>query len=251
MRQCRLKPGFTLVELLVVVAIIGLLLTLILPALGRAKERSNRVACANQLRQNTVAVLNYAVQNTDQLPSGRRDNGQEHCPWISSKMYDTMIDLIGVTSKTTSEYAHLDRMVEPMLECTSFFGVGPGFFYTGSGWVIGYLYLGSHPDISGRSASPGVDVWYSPLFAHDHPSWPVWSDWNARVNTSTIVSHSASGSSLPSPYIVFTGAMSPLEHGAEGGNVGYLDGSVRWRHIADCRPHETAHSRSGTYVGWW
>ena len=243
--------GFTLIELLVVVAIIGLLIALILPALGRAKEQGRRVACANQLRQLTFAVLSYAGQNESQLPSGKRDNGGEHCPWISSKIYDTIIDLVGLTAQKTSSYTHLDRMVEPMLECVNFPGPGPGFFYVGSGWVIGYLYLGSHPVLSGGRPSAGVEVWYSPLFSHDDPSWPLWSDWNAKVNTSTTAPHTANGSAFSLDYIHFTGAKTPEQVGAEGGNVAYLDGSVHWRHLTDMRPHETAQSFNGTYVGWW
>ena len=50
----RRRTGFSLVELLLVVAIIVTLLALLLPALERAVERGNRAACANNLRQQFV-----------------------------------------------------------------------------------------------------------------------------------------------------------------------------------------------------
>ena len=54
-----MQNAFTLVELLVVVAIIGLLISLLLPAIQAAREYSRRVSCGNNMRQLSLAVLNY------------------------------------------------------------------------------------------------------------------------------------------------------------------------------------------------
>jgi prepilin-type N-terminal cleavage/methylation domain-containing protein/prepilin-type processing-associated H-X9-DG protein len=55
----RSRPGFSLVELLVVVAILGVLFALVLAAVQRVRESARRTDCQNRLRQQAVAVLNY------------------------------------------------------------------------------------------------------------------------------------------------------------------------------------------------
>jgi prepilin-type N-terminal cleavage/methylation domain-containing protein/prepilin-type processing-associated H-X9-DG protein len=60
--------GFTLVELLVVIAVIAILAALLLPALGRARERAQGIACLNNTRQLDIACLLYTGDFGDRLP---------------------------------------------------------------------------------------------------------------------------------------------------------------------------------------
>src|SRR6478672_6148189 len=65
----RIRPAFTLVELLIVLGIIILLVSILLPAINRAREQAKRVQCLSNLRQLTMAWLNYANEHKGRLCS--------------------------------------------------------------------------------------------------------------------------------------------------------------------------------------
>lgn len=76
--------GFTLIEMLVVIAILALLMALIVPTVGRAVQRAKETQGMSNLRQLGLAALMFAWDNQGNLPSDRlaRERGQYHWTWL-------------------------------------------------------------------------------------------------------------------------------------------------------------------------
>ena len=74
-RTTNANRGFTLVELLVVIAVIALLASLLLPALAKAKSRALRTLCVSNMRQWGIALSLYASDNNDFFPANLDDAG--------------------------------------------------------------------------------------------------------------------------------------------------------------------------------
>ena len=122
------QNGFTLVELLVVIAIIAMLVTLLLPAVQAAREAARRSQCQNNLKQLGLAVLNYESAN-EYLPRGANlAEGSMWTAFILSFMEDESLwDLM-----TIGEGARIGGGGNPSNTSGNFQWAHPGEYADGS-----------------------------------------------------------------------------------------------------------------------
>jgi len=73
MRFIKNHKAFTLIELLVVISIIALLVSILMPALSKARDHAFRVACASNIRQDIIGCMLYSLDNEDRVPPGFPD----------------------------------------------------------------------------------------------------------------------------------------------------------------------------------
>jgi prepilin-type N-terminal cleavage/methylation domain-containing protein/prepilin-type processing-associated H-X9-DG protein len=104
----RRRPGFTLVELLVVIGIIALLISILLPALNRATEAARGVKCLSNLRQLALATVMYNNENRGHYPSCATNQPDDWFVWQP---------LTDITQSALSKY--LGKANPEMFRCPS------------------------------------------------------------------------------------------------------------------------------------
>lgn len=111
--------AFTLIELLVTVAVIGILASILLPALNTAKIKATTTACLNNKKQLSVALGLYTFDNDDWLPMNShfserlmRSDGTFIPNWVSGNLtWDINSDNTNVEKVVAKEWSSLSSML--------------------------------------------------------------------------------------------------------------------------------------------
>lgn len=119
----RRRPGFTLVELLIVIGIIAVLISMLLPMVAKVREQGKQVTCASNLNHLGTAMLAYAADNDNYLPATSRTGppaNQEPSDWIWWQPNRVAIYADATVSKSAiARYLNLTAKSVGVLRCPS------------------------------------------------------------------------------------------------------------------------------------
>ncbi|MDD7984952.1 prepilin-type N-terminal cleavage/methylation domain-containing protein [Lentisphaera marina] len=161
---------FTLIEILVVVAIIGILASLLLPSLSRARERGKAAVCLSNLKQVGVGTYMYTEDNENLFPIRRNEvwDTYEEYQGVSTKMWECPSDkgnwdnggAVVYDGRTTyerrgSSYHWNEHAVWGKDMSTTNVTVPKDYVYTGSRAIMGKWGTGSDP-----ANSPDNFMWH-------------------------------------------------------------------------------------------
>jgi len=182
------RLAFTLVELLVVIAIIGILIGLLLPAIQSARESGRRTQCENNLKQLSLAAINYeqamavfppsctwAKHDPGEITSGMDNWVIKILPFLEYNQLYNQFDHQKPMSNAVNAQARSQIIKEMLCPSDGFYNskpfngsAGPETAHMGDNWArgdyaangaLGFLSLTNSPYPSG---GPGTEGWRDP-----------------------------------------------------------------------------------------
>ncbi len=230
------RKGFTLIELLVVISIISLLIAILLPALGQARESARIISCATKIRQINMGYFHYADDYKEYIPPFQFRYPDPQPAGFSSwakwdnfqHLFTPYLALPDAThaNGTWENWINADRSRYPIYQCPS--GHGSAFDTTGA--ATDHYYRQNHI-LPYDTAASGPD-WVTritrrndiPRFSEAVLCYEMWQ----------------AGGMVPPPT---TGVVAPYNshnRGNNGRNVAFGDGHVTFHNGSDDVPWGSA-----------
>jgi prepilin-type N-terminal cleavage/methylation domain-containing protein len=127
--------AFTLVELLIVIAVIAILAALSLPVVGAAKHKSQRTTCLNNLRQINFGVLMYCDDSHDSSPYPASTASSSVFPSLFSGYKALMKSYVGLNGPSSPQ--------DKLFQCPAdtFY---PSWYYTNATWPFQFVQRSLH-----------------------------------------------------------------------------------------------------------
>jgi prepilin-type N-terminal cleavage/methylation domain-containing protein len=152
------RSAFTLVELLVVIGIIALLISILLPSLGKARASATSVKSQSNLRQIGIALEAYRVENRGQLPVAAYASLPDRARWRWADSLYTFMKSTDIFLSPNLNDEELGRLRRPFFHTTAQTanpGILPSTIYFG-GYGYNWQYLGNGREL------PGIPPFFLP-----------------------------------------------------------------------------------------
>jgi prepilin-type N-terminal cleavage/methylation domain-containing protein/prepilin-type processing-associated H-X9-DG protein len=190
--------GFTLIEMLVVLALIGILIGLLLPAILQSRQMSRRLACQSNLRQWTTAVHNFASAHAGSLP-GRGQGVQKTDQFGNMAFWFNALP------------PYMEH--EPLVQVMNVLPFRPG---ENSVWMC--------PEMQDQGLpvyfSYGMNMWLSPTIA-------TKPDHIDKVGPTSTMVFMSEGNGTQCSLVPSSQAYSPVARHNNCVNIAFLDGHVK------------------------
>jgi prepilin-type N-terminal cleavage/methylation domain-containing protein/prepilin-type processing-associated H-X9-DG protein len=197
--------GFTLIELIVVIAIIAILAAMLLPAIQKAKEKSRRAVCLSNLRQLGSALSIYANENEGWLPMHPGAVG----PWLWDLPIATRDAIVHAGAQR-----HIFYCPSGSIQDTDELWNFGGYCVTGYFWLV--QRYRPFPPLRGKRYQTKIDgdnptkteIVIDAVISQGRDFTEIWGGWGEPHRTSHLDDYKPAG-----------------------GNILFLDGHAKWRHF--------------------